>query len=84
MAVWEQTEDSVAEVLFRSVVRVIALVSLAVILVGPVLVGGWMANAYIDYRTSAEGLQLPALEKKIPSAADLISAAIENNANSQD
>ncbi|WP_193171314.1 hypothetical protein [Nisaea nitritireducens] len=77
MAVWEQTEDSVAEALFRSAVRVVALVTLAVILVGPVVVGGWMANAYIVYRTSADELQLPALDKQIPSPAELISASVD-------
>lgn len=76
MAVWEQTEESVAEALFRSLVRVIALVTLAAILVGPVVVGGWMANAYIVYRTSADELQLPALEKQIPSPAELINASV--------
>ncbi|WP_028465518.1 MULTISPECIES: hypothetical protein [Nisaea] len=78
MAVWEQTEDSVAEALFRSVMRVVALVSLAVILVGPIVVGGWMANAYIVYRTSADELQLPVIEKQIKSPAELISAAIDD------
>jgi hypothetical protein len=78
VAVWEQTEDSVAEALFRSVMRVVALVSLAVILVGPIVVGGWMANAYIVYRTSADELQLPVIEKQIKSPAELISAAIDD------
>ncbi len=76
MAVWEQTEESVAEALFRSVMRVVALVSLAVILVGPIVAGGWMANAYIVYRTSADELQLPVIEKQIKSPAELINAAI--------
>lgn len=78
MAVWEQTEDSVAEALFRSVIRVVSLVSLAVILVGPVLVGGWMANAYIVYRTNADELQLPVIERQIPSPGELINAAIDD------
>jgi len=76
VAVWEQTEESVAEALFRSVTRVIALVSFAVILIGPVVVGGWMANAYIIYRTSADELQLPVIEKQIQSPAELINAEI--------
>ncbi len=83
MAVWEQTEESVAEALFRSFLRVVALVSLAVILVGPVVVGGWMANAYIVYRTSADELQLPVIEKQIKSPADLINAAIDDRAELQ-
>ena len=76
MAVWEQTEDSAAEVLFRSIIRVVAAISLVVILVGPVFVGGWMANAYIVYRTTADTLQLPVIEKQIPSPTELINAAI--------
>jgi|TARA_R110002050_G_scaffold108200_2_gene218841 hypothetical protein len=78
LAIWEQTEDSVAEALFRSVMRVVALVSLTVVLVGPVVAGGWMANAYIVYRTSADELQLPVVEKQIPSPAELINAAIDD------
>ena len=78
MAIWEQTEDSVAEALFRSVMRVVALVSLTVVLVGPVVAGGWMANASIVYRTSADELQLPVVEKQIPSPAELINAAIDD------
>ncbi len=82
MAVWEQTEDSVAEAFFRSVMRVVALVSLTVVLVGPVVAGGWMASAYIVYRTSADELQLPVVEKKIPSPAELINAAIDDRSPS--
>ncbi len=75
MAVWEQTEESFAETLFRSFARVVGLLCLVLLLVGPVVAGGWMATAYIVYRTNSDELQLPALEKNIPSPAELIQSS---------
>lgn len=53
-----------------------AAVCLVVLVVGPIVVGGWMANAYIVFRTSGDDLQLPVLEKSIPSPDDLIKSEV--------
>lgn len=76
MAVWEQTEESFAEALLRSVVRMIATLCFVGLVVGPLVIGGWAANAYIVYRTNSGELQLPVLEESIPSPAELISKAV--------
>lgn len=81
MAVWEHTEVSLAEVFVRSVLRMMTLVFVIAILVGPVLAGGWAANAYIDYRTNSDGLKLTLSEKSIPSPTELIRAVV-NDASS--
>ncbi|WP_193182092.1 hypothetical protein [Nisaea sediminum] len=75
MAVWEQAEESFSEALLRSVARFVGMVCLVTLVVGPVVAGGWMASAYIVYRTNSDELQLPALEKKIPSPTELIQSS---------
>ena len=74
MAVWEQTEDTFAEAFMRSAIRLFTAIALVGVIVGPLLAGGWMANAYIVYRTSADELSLPVLEKNIPSPDEFISS----------
>lgn len=77
MAVWEHAEESFSEALLRSVARVLGMVCLVALIVGPVVAGGWMASAYIVYRTNSNELQLPALEKDIPSPAELIQSSAD-------
>lgn len=75
MAVWEQAEESFSEALLRSVARFVGMLCLVALVVGPVVAGGWMASAYIVYRSNSDELQLPALEKNIPSPAELIQSS---------
>jgi len=77
VAVWEHAEESFSEALLRSVARVLGMVCLVALIVGPVVAGGWMASAYIVYRTNSNELQLPALEKDIPSPAELIQSSAD-------
>lgn len=83
MAVWEHTEESFSEALLRSVVRMIATLCLVGLFVGPLILGGWAANAYIVYRTNSGELQLPVLEKTIPSPAELISEAVSHSGDTR-
>lgn len=65
MAVWESSDDTLAEAIQRTAGRICVVAFLALILVGPPVVGGLIARAATSDRLPLTDVQL--IERNLPT-----------------